>query len=61
MHIAIIDEAFNKKVFDEGDRFQVKLRTTQNVLENGIIKNSYEITEVMKVTPRPRRDQLKLL
>ena len=62
----ILDEKFNDKVFNKGerfgvsDRFLVKLCITQSLLPSGNIHNDYQITKVIKTIQGPNQQELPL-
>lgn len=50
--------------FGVGDRFRVRLCLSQSLLQNGTIRNDYEILKVLEATPGPKQldfDSLELL
>ena len=66
VYASILDEDFNKKVFEDGARFGVgdcflvRLSITQTIKENGKIHNDYEIIAVTEIIPRPKHQQRPL-
>ena len=55
------DPEFVKRVFvagdrfGVGDRFRVRLNLSQSLLQNGTIRNDYEILKVLETTPGPKQ------
>lgn len=66
VYASILDEDFNKKVFEDGARFgvgdcfRVRLSITQTIKENGKIHNDYEIIAVTEIIPIPKHQQRPL-
>lgn len=58
---ALEDPEFIKRVFvagdrfGVGDRFRVRLCLSQSLLQNGTIRNDYEIIKVLETTPGPKQ------
>ena len=58
---SILDERFNEGVFKKGERFGVgdsfrdKINLIQIRLPNGKLRNTYEVVEVIEVTPGPKQ------
>ena len=66
IYALILDEKFNDKVFEKGERFgadnrfRVKLRIKQSLSNKGKIQNNYEIIEVIEEILGPESPELPL-